>query len=600
MRIPKIGFLFTFLALTSATFAGTADFAPLKEFNHEQSLYARRASSGRINYAVYIDPNLELSEEGKNAYSKQIEEGFAKWFDGVWDLIPQERKNEFKALRPYLTAPKINRVSKTDKILSNPVYNLDGIREFVPRLELLPPSAQSNTQADTIFIITDPDTVIHQCRAITEGCHIKGVIVLPNTISDRLLLHEMGHAFGLADQYYDGLDNADNTLGASSIKLNSLMTGNSNKITCDEADGAVFLLSCKLGLSSIKSWKSICTRNIRIKNCQVEETQEYLAGDYHTLMLPIYTNPQKPEKIISAKAGNNTSIKEGFNPYKDYCLFYRDSDTFTKTAKGQALIRYTEKRGKNYYFVNDAYKRVFFHGKKTAWDEDGTCYNLPEGSSSVFVLDKETESNLYSFTLNQRLPGFIKMETFYGNKDKLLVKADLKEKSVLEVREENGKAFTRKLIFKEEEILMVESGGDYKPLTLTHYEYDTLKPFKVEYRIKDKEGYVREIKAVAGGFAAGNIIKNAKPALTGKFVSDLSKDNDLFFAGLYSYIKEHAIFTKAINQRLKENSFLKQGIDFYTHYIGPLPYKNYKTDLLQSIRRDNEMPKQYFKREIPF
>ncbi len=83
-----------------------------------------------------------------------------------------------------------------------------------------------------------------------------------------VIVHEIGHLLGLSDQYLSGRINTDPQYGTSATR-NAVM-GYSKYLTCDDNDGLINLIDCKVNnkqRGGAKGWRSLCPDNIVFNNC---------------------------------------------------------------------------------------------------------------------------------------------------------------------------------------------------------------------------------------------------------------------------------------------------------------------------------------------
>lgn len=267
--------MLSFLLCVCLSSLGAAEpFAPLIDIGPENSLYSASIKNGAIACALYCEDGLDCSEPKAEAYFSRLSGAFKSWFSGIWNIIPEERKNEFLDLKPYLVSPKITKAGNTDDLLYKTGRSLSWISEILGKSFIASSAFDKDLKADLAVTIVKEETLKGICGSNALACYEAGFIYIPEDFKDKTLIHELGHAFGLADQYPAGLHNANPELSASSIKEDSLMAAGAIDITCDEADGVIFLFDCILMPRNPNKrhngWKSLCDRNLTIKHCLVE------------------------------------------------------------------------------------------------------------------------------------------------------------------------------------------------------------------------------------------------------------------------------------------------------------------------------------------
>lgn len=271
-------FKFTlFCLLFSVTYAvgSAAPFAPLMDIGPEDSLYSASAKNGAVSCALYCEQGLDCNKPAAEAYFARLRSAFKSWFSGVWDIIPQERKSEFVDLKPYLVTPKINKSGDVEALLSRLGERDLWVKQMLQKTALSALETEKDLNADLAVVIIKKETVKTLCGSNALACYNRGFIFLPEDFLDKTLIHELGHAFGLADQYPAGLRNANPELSASSLKKDSLMAAGAPDVTCDDADGVIFMFDCIIMPRNPdkrhNGWKSLCPdRNLTIRNCLVE------------------------------------------------------------------------------------------------------------------------------------------------------------------------------------------------------------------------------------------------------------------------------------------------------------------------------------------
>ena len=158
-------------------------------------------------------------------------------------------------------------------------------KEFADILPLLERSVsiqfvQEQQQADITFYITDLNMIHQRCNnEYGLGCyyrdiHGKHIIWLPvnSTIKPNRFerikiktlavgIHEVGHSLGLSDQYDEAADQNSHPVYASTHKESGIMNNDTNKMTCDDADGLINLIDITRHVPSERNeygWRSLC------------------------------------------------------------------------------------------------------------------------------------------------------------------------------------------------------------------------------------------------------------------------------------------------------------------------------------------------------
>ncbi len=145
----------------------------------------------------------------------------------------------------------------------------------------------------------------------------------------KYVTHEIGHAFGLADQYpgamYDG-----SFIYNSKVKRPSVMNNN-KKVTCDDVDG--FITSVDRTLGKEREFYSLCSDGLFIKNGQavipgvetynLEENYEHFDAD----IVISYDTEFKNAYILDMTLKNFILNEEGLNLIQDMGFDVNDLKT---------------------------------------------------------------------------------------------------------------------------------------------------------------------------------------------------------------------------------------------------------------------------------
>ncbi len=299
---------------------------------------------------------FDLNKERKQTELKTIiEQSFHLWITQTKDMIQKsKRSQEFSDILPYLSKP----------ILPQRTSNIDN--------------------ADIIFYFTTKDILIKECGEDHPGCiEIEDDIAevyLPNPyIKDEqsyekrkeilflITIHELGHYFGLADQY-----DQDNEFFNASVlystsdricNLDSVMSGSYDKsLSCDDIDGFINLIDLTLASQrgskfserAKKGWASFCNgkkngQGKLFKKTYYQEGKPINRENYHRGST-IYNYDQ----VGNVKDWKNIHL---FDLYKNKATYFNDGTLFQVTNNNG--IKYTY-----YHYIDEGKIDIFIETSK--------------------------------------------------------------------------------------------------------------------------------------------------------------------------------------------------------------------------------------------
>jgi hypothetical protein len=209
-------------------------------------------------------------------YANVIKQAYQQWFDNAANrVIRSGRKEEFQDVLPYLQRP----------------VSVEVVRSEEADLKILVYQRFKN------FKLIENQEKKRRDFYLGIYSHSKKTIEISKKISLQrnkyVLMHELGHSLGFADQYYAERWRADEVYSSSSV--NTIMNDDINKLTCDDADGLINLIDQKLKLyrGGERGWKSLCASSKEYyKGGMPVDTNryrvQYLEDDH--LMLAEYEN----------------------------------------------------------------------------------------------------------------------------------------------------------------------------------------------------------------------------------------------------------------------------------------------------------------------
>lgn len=267
-----ITFLFLFLSFFSALSLSAVQWGILDDFiqappEQREAKYAmdKFLSGQKVYYYSLYEKETSLQEDIK--YNQLVVEALKIWPAFVrQNIIDSGREQEFADIMPLLTRGIF--AQKTD----------------------------AEEYAD-INVLFKQQTEIHSvCGEDAVGCFNKYEkrILLPilsqNNSNEHevlnILTHEVGHFYGLGDQYKNGAENSSLT-HATSDRIDSTLSimAQGNYLGCDDVDGFIntidFSLAKRNGSYSAraqKGWKSFCDDTM-YKNAKVLNKKDYGVGN---------------------------------------------------------------------------------------------------------------------------------------------------------------------------------------------------------------------------------------------------------------------------------------------------------------------------------
>lgn len=278
------------------------------------------------------------------------------------------------------------------------------------------PILEHNVKLQAVPLSAPPDIYVNittnrnDCGSSADGCFdAKGdnpyssILVVKNYRADfeGISLHEVGHYFGLGDQYTEALRNSHREYSSPVNTIDkAIMQGHhetGGQITCDDVDGFINLLDLRYSQRNNgqfsnrakKGWKSLCPnspniyRNAKTVNrpvLSVRETDdtmlvvtEYKDGSFQKGGL--LTFPDDPLSIFTFSPEQDKVQREKSSPF--IRAIYKTMQMMTEFADGQYTPRQI------------SYKIVFSYGKP--FEQNGK--KAVAISVREFLEDKEINSH---------------------------------------------------------------------------------------------------------------------------------------------------------------------------------------------------------------
>lgn len=234
--------------------------------------FAVQSNYAHIDTFAKIDKNFlkQIINKEKGTYSIKID----KNADGEYAIDEDRAKRLFlQALDNWMTAVDTN-IRRDDIQVEKLKDILDIVNNASFKQEPFKPSEKSNFETDATltiyFAIENPDPKYRACGG-AKACYyhygLMFVMVEPQFTDEyyiQVISHELGHAFGLADQYSGALYKGS-FIYNSQIRRPSIMDSSTRYITCDDADGFITVVDRERGINT-REFPSLCWDGIFIKN----------------------------------------------------------------------------------------------------------------------------------------------------------------------------------------------------------------------------------------------------------------------------------------------------------------------------------------------
>ncbi len=340
--MKKVISLLSFLFISCSAFCAT--WGLLSEVEDKpKTLYFidRYAQNKVITYCIDDYFSKALS-------STVVEEAFNSWPAAAVKAIKESgRDAEFKDIEPIL--------SRKVRLQQVPCGKLDkGAAEGYSFFKTDKRTEKSKEDIRILFL-SSADISTFCGDKYGPGCFQSGVrgddgeAVLPAlmalSVSDRssdILKHEIGHAFGLSDQYFSARINSNPKYGTTKI-YPSIMDENTD-ITCDDAEGFINSLDCHaLGIKrgGKEGWKSLCPDSQEAYiNCSAKNREPFMniSKDELSTSITSYNEDGSIDK---------TEQFESWGDIKTPHVFYYPNSSFSsiKRDKNNRVISFTDKTG---------------------------------------------------------------------------------------------------------------------------------------------------------------------------------------------------------------------------------------------------------------
>ena len=316
--------LFTTLCVHAKTWSFSADFVDdatgvgqdISATKEAKFLMAPIANGKPIYYELHTD-----KPQNTEKYREMIAEFFNAWFTGTLDQIKQKKRTqEFTDIIPILER-------------GADVYQ-----------------AEENQKAHIIFHFLVLEDMQKECGGPAGGCIFTDqspfLVYLPSDQdwSLRVGTHEIGHALGLADQYFEQRSNYSDTIFHSSVAQDSIMSNPRNGVTCDDATGIINAIDLVRGSSNGRAWKGLCKKDKNIYKNGAPDKDGYRINlrNFKDVLIEKYQNGKSVKsKVYTFDSSNNATT----------AFAHYIPQTIDKTDKHKRPIQATTADGEKIYYA---------------------------------------------------------------------------------------------------------------------------------------------------------------------------------------------------------------------------------------------------------
>lgn len=377
-------------------------------------------------------------------YLEKVQQGYQRWFSETWkQIVSAKRTEEFEDLREVLNAP----VSVA----------VEGEGCSTPDLELYVVSKQTMWE-NCLRALACVRMDAKPMRLFFM--HRGGLGNLLTGGNWNVLMHELGHTLGLADQYKYGRNNASARYHTPDSGTGLMYKGRPGmRFSCDDADGMINLLDVavfKHARGGADGWRSLCKkRAYKYVNGRPSSNDKYVVeeqGEEGVVLLefdtrgdlvqerffpersdkysmdiledaPVTVQEKNPDgRVIYEKRANGEEMFCSYTYEKKQCIFLQNGelvallDVSRQRNKGRFVeFSLVESDGQESDFVYEGQGKhgtlSYWHGKQTTYfsvDKNGVQPNVPSEPPAVpvgipfAVMGEENAGKNLSQTLRAR------------------------------------------------------------------------------------------------------------------------------------------------------------------------------------------------------
>lgn len=364
---------------------------------------------------VCIQLDNQTEKEENAFYLEKVQQAYARWFSETWQqIVSAKRTVEFEDLRDLLTNPPVS-VAVAGEGCSTPDFKM-----YVVSAR----AVQERCFRGALACVVADETPLELYFAHRGG--------LGNWLSGgnwNVLMHELGHTLGLADQYKYGRNNASARYHTPDSGTGLMHKGRPGvSFSCDDADGMINLLDVavfKHARGGADGWRSLCKkRAYKYVNGRPSSNDKYVVEaqgeDDISLMefdskgalvqerlfskmsknylfnlqttAPIVSQETNPnDRVIYEKRANGEEMFCSYTYEKKQCIFLQNEElvailsVLRQRNKGRFVkLSLMESDGQSSSFVYKGRSNhgslSYRHGKQTTYfsvDKNGVQPNVP-------------------------------------------------------------------------------------------------------------------------------------------------------------------------------------------------------------------------------
>ena len=324
-------YLLIFILIFSVTFAYTAPvdpYAHLLEYNiMDKTFFEKLISEEEATYMICISEDSIKKYLNEDKINEIFLNAINNWLNKVKQRITKNgAQNKFEDVLKIINNIRLKQVSCT------------GFEDYYNRYEKFyeynkEHSIALDKKADLILRfnpkLLEEEKQIASFNPYTGIISVNASYKYTSSTYIYYLSHELGHAFGLADQY-SGQTYTGSFIYNSKVKRPSIMD-KSKKVTCDDVDG--FITSIDRTLEKEREFYSLCNDGVFIKNGQafIKDYQTYEFKENYTAFnskIEISYDTELPNSYIFDMTLKNFMLHQGIlNLVKDMGFEVKDVNT---------------------------------------------------------------------------------------------------------------------------------------------------------------------------------------------------------------------------------------------------------------------------------